>query len=219
MKNKNLFSKLKQIISTKEKLISIISLVFTLLFSIYNRIIGAIRESLWHEAISIYYFVLVTIKFIILIYIMKSKTTDKDVLVFKIVKVLLIVLNILLIVPITLMIFNKRIVEMSFVFSIVIAVYVTFKTTKSIINYVKKRKEDTLTKELKVIDLTDCVVSILTLQNTLISVNSNGFDEGLYHLTIISSFIGFAFNVFIVSTLKPVLNKRQTIEQTESVDR
>ena len=83
----------------------------------------------------------------------------------------------------------------------------------------KKRKEDTLTKELKVIDLTDCVVSILTLQNTLISVNSNGFDEGLYYLTIISSFIGFAFNVFIVSTLKPVLNKRQTIEQTESVDR
>ena len=178
MKIKESFINLKEKINRQENILNIVSLVLTLLFSFYNRIIGAIKESLWHESISIYYFVLVVIKAIIVIYKLKSKDRTKDVLIFKVTKCLLLLLNVLLIVPIVLMIFNKRLVEISFVFSLVIALYVTLKTIKSITNYIKNKKEDTLTKELKVIELTDCVVSILTLQNTLIAINSDGFDEG-----------------------------------------
>lgn len=202
MKIKESFINLKEKIKRQENILNIVSLVLTLLFSFYNRIIGAIKESLWHESISIYYFVLVVIKAIIVIYKLKSKDRTKDILIFKVTKCLLLLLNTLLIVPIALMIFNKRLVEISFVFSLVIALYVTLKTIKSITNYIKNKKEDTLTKELKVIELTDCVVSILTLQNTLIAINSDGFDEGLYYLCIISSITGFIFNIFIIIVLK-----------------
>ena len=202
MKIKESFINLKEKIKRQENILNIVSLVLTLLFSFYNRIIGAIKESLWHESISIYYFVLVVIKAIIVIYKLKSKDRTKDVLIFKVTKCLLLLLNVLLIVPIVLMIFNKRLVEISFVFSLVIALYVTLKTIKSITNYIKNKKEDTLTKELKVIELTDFVVSILTLQNTLIAINSDGFDEGLYYLCIISSITGFVFNIFIIIVLK-----------------
>lgn len=191
-------------INKQKKLITILSLILTLLFSIYNRIIGVIKESLWHESISIYYFTIILIKSIILIYINKSNDRKHDSTIFKITKVLLLILNILLIVPITLLILNKRAVQMSLIFSIVIALYVTIKTTKSIINYLKNKKtQDILIKQLLVIDLTDVVVSILTLQNTLITVNG-GYDQTLYYLTIISSFIGFCINMFLIIKTKPV---------------
>lgn len=191
-------------INKQKKLITILSLILTLLFSIYNRIIGVIKESLWHESISIYYFTIILIKSIILIYINKSNDRKHDSTIFKITKVLLLILNILLIVPITLLILNKRAVQMSLIFSIVIALYVTIKTTKSIINYLKNKKtQDILIKQLLVIDLTDVVVSILTLQNTLITVNG-GYDQTLYYLTIISSFIGFCINMFLIIKTKLV---------------
>lgn len=191
-------------INKQKKLITILSLILTLLFSIYNRIIGAIKESLWHESISIYYFTIILIKSIILIYINKSNDRKHDSTIFKITKALLLILNILLIVPITLLILNKRAVQMSLIFSIVIALYVTIKTIKSIINYFKNKKtQDILIKQLLVIDLTDVVVSILTLQNTLITVNG-GYDQTLYYLTIISSFIGFCINMFLIIKTKPV---------------
>lgn len=203
MKINKLYLKLKTEISKRRTLITILSLCFTVLFSIYNRIVGIVKESLWHETISIYYLVLVIVKSIILIYIHKSIDRNKDLVVFRVVKVLLIILNLLLIVPISLMVLNKRLVEMSLILSIAVALYVTIKTTKVIISFVRKRKEeDILLKELKVIDLMDVVVSILTLQNTLISVNSPGFDEGLYYLTIGSSFVGFAINLLLVFMLR-----------------
>ena len=181
----------------------ILSLVLTLLFSIYNRIIGAIKESLWHESISIYYFILVLIKSIILIYISKSKNRSKDKIIFYLTKTLLFLLNMSLIIPIVLMILNKRIVKMSFIFSIIIALYVTIKTTKSIVLFIKRRKEkDVLLKELKVIDLIDSVISILTLQNTLISINSNEISLELYYITFISSFLGLIFNLYLIINLK-----------------
>lgn len=203
IKIKELYINIRNQITKRKKLIIILSLVFTLLFSIYNRIIGAIKESLWHESISIYYFSLVIIKSIIYIYIKNTKNRKHELVVFKITKILLFVLNLLLIVPITLMVFNERPVEMSLIFSIAIALYVTIKTTKTIINYVKKRENnDILIKEIRTIDLMDVVVSILTLQNTLILVNG-GINSGLQILTIISSLAGFIINIIIILLLKP----------------
>ena len=203
MKINKLYLKIKTEVVKRKKLITILSLCFTVLFAIYNRIVGIFKESLWHETISIYYLMLVIVKSIILIYIYRAKNRTKDLVVFRIIKVLLCILNLLLIVPITLMVLNKRLVEMSLILSIAVALYVTIKTTKVIISFVKKRKEkDMLIKQLNIIDLMDVVVSILTLQNTLISVNSTGFDEGLYYLTIGSSFVGFVINLLLVFMLK-----------------
>ena len=95
---------------------------------------------------------------------------------------------------------------MSLILSIAIALYVTIKTTKVIINFIKKRKEiDILFKQLRLIDLIDVVVSVLTLQNTLIAVNSDGYDFGIYYLTISSSIIGLLINMMF--TLKLTYNQ------------
>ena len=70
------------------------------------------------------------------------------------------------------------------------------------VDQIRQLQKDILIKQLNIIDLMDVVVSILTLQNTLISVNSVGFDEGLYYLTIGSSFVGFVINLLLVFMLK-----------------
>lgn len=199
----NIWSRVKN-----SKILTISPLVMTMLFAIYNRIVGVIKESLWHESISIYYLLLVSIKAIIIIYIYKSKERTKDKLIFRLTKALLIILNILLVVPIVLMIFNRRIVQISVTLSIAIAAYVTLKTVKVIINFVKNRKEnDILLKELRVIDIMDVVLSILTLQSTLIAVNSVEFDPSLFYLTIGSSIAGLLINLVLIILLRQKRDK------------
>ena len=203
MKISNFFSNIKAQLTKRKNLLLVLSLVFTLIMSVYNRIIGALTQSLWNESISIYYFVLVGVRSIILGYIHKSKSRKHDGTVFVLTKVMLFVLNVLLIVPIILMITNKRPVEIDLIFSIAIALYTTIKTTTTIMGLVKTRKErDVLQRELKIINLMDMVVSILTLQNTLISVNSVGFDPSMYYLTIASSIAGWLVNMYFLVTLK-----------------
>lgn len=197
MKNNKLISILKTKLTTVNSLI--LSVIFTLLFAIYNRIVGIFNESLWNESVSIYYFALTIIKSIILISYYKQTNIENQKRIFQVTKVLLFISNLLMIVPLILMIINKRMVEASLIFSIGIALYVTIKTTISIIRFFKKETCDSiLLKQIKTIDLIDVVFSILTLQNTLISVNSSEFDIGLYYLTIVSSIVGLIINFYLI---------------------
>ena len=76
---------------------------------------------------------------------------------------------------------DKRLVDMTLIPSIAIALYVTIKTSVAITQFVKRRNKDNiLFKELRTINLMDVTVSILTLTNALISVNTTEFDIGLY---------------------------------------
>ena len=68
---------------------------------------------------------------------------------------------------------DKRLVDMTLILSIAIALYVTIKTSVAITQFVKS-------KELRTINLMDVTVSILTLTNALISDNTTEFDIGLY---------------------------------------
>ena len=203
MRIKDYYLKTKNTIEENRKIIYICSLIFTLAFSIFNRILGIVKESVWHETISIYYFILVIIRGILILYIYKSNTKEKEVLVYRVIRILLVVLNILLIFPIVLLIMNKRVVEMTLIPSIAVALYVTVKTSVTITQFVKKRKEEhVLFKELRTINLMDVTVSILTLTNTLIAVNSTEFDIGMYYLTIAVSIVGFAVNIFLLTRLR-----------------
>lgn len=203
MKIKEYYLKIKNSFEVNRKSIYICSLIFTLAFSIFNRILGIVKESIWHEAISIYYFVLVLIRGIVILFIYKCKTKEKEILVYRFIKILLVILNILLIFPIVLLIINKRVVEMTLIPSITVALYVTIKTSVTITQFIKKRKEkNILYRELRTINLMDVTVSILTLTNTLIAVNSTEFDVGMYYLTIAVSFVGFAVNIFLLTRLR-----------------
>ena len=203
MKIKVCYLKTKNTIEENRKIIYIYSLIFTLAFSIFNRILGFVKESIWHETISIYYFILVIIRGILILYIYKSKTKEKEIIIYRLIKVLLVILNTLLIFPIVLLIMNKRIVEMTLIPSIAVALYVTVKTSVTITQFVKKRNEENvLFKELRTINLMDVTVSMLTLTNTLIAVNSTEFDIGMYYLTIAVSIVGFVVNIFLLTRLR-----------------
>ena len=203
MKIKEYYSKLKAIFEENRKNLYIGSLIFTLLFSVFNRILGMVKHSIWHETISIYYFILVIIKGILILFIYKNNLKEKEVKVYIIIKILLVVLNLFLIIPIVLLIMGKRLVEMTLIPSIAIALYVTIKTSITITQFVKRRNDDNvLFKELKTINLMDATVSILTLTNTLISVNAAEFDIRLYYLTIAVSIVVFVVNSFLLIGLK-----------------
>ena len=162
-----------------------------------------VKHSIWHETISIYYFILVIIKGILILFIYKNNLKEKEVKVYIIIKILLVVLNLFLIIPIVLLIMGKRLVEMTLIPSIAIALYVTIKTSITITQFVKRRNDDNvLFKELKTINLMDATVSILTLTNTLISVNAAEFDIRLYYLTIAVSIVVFVVNSFLLIGLK-----------------
>ena len=203
MKIKEYYRKLKTFFEENRKKVYVVSLIFTLLFSVFNRILGMVKHSIWHETISIYYFILVIIKGILILFIYKNNSKEKEVKVYKLIKILLVLLNLFLIIPITLLIMDKRLVEMTLIPSIAIALYVTIKTSVSILQFVKSRNGDQiLFKQLRTINLMDVTVSILTLTNTLISVNTTEFDIGLYYLTIAISIVGFGVNIYLLARLK-----------------
>ncbi len=203
MKIKDYYIKTKNVIEENRKSIYVYSLIFTLAFSIFNRILGIVKESVWHETISIYYFILAIIRGILIRYIYKSNTKEKEILIYRFIKILLVILNTLLIFPIVLLIMNKRVVEMTLISSIVVALYVTIKTSVTITQFVKKRKEENiLFRELRSINMMDVIVSILTLTNTLIAVNSTEFDIGMYYLTIAVSIVGYTVNIFLLTRLR-----------------
>ena len=178
------------------------SITFTMLFSIYNRIIGIIKMSLWHESISIYYLVLALIKIFIYATIRKKPILKSNKRYHIIVKAVLYASNLLVLTPVILMLANKRTVDISLDFSVAIAFYVTVKTATAIINFIKNKRGNIFVAEFKTIELMDSVISIITLQNTLILVNGSYIDHSTYYLSLIISVIGILFNFYLVYRMK-----------------
>ena len=100
------------------------------------------------------------------------------------------------------MLTDRRSVDVSISFSIAIAIYVFFKTTSSIINFLKNKRGNIFVAEFKTIELMDSVISILTLQNTLILINGSFLDQTTYYISLIVSAIGVLFNFYLVYRMK-----------------
>ena len=183
----------------------VISIIVTFLFTVFNAFIGIYYLSIWHGTISVYYMFLVIIKLIILINESKIKNKEEDVKtssrlkVFYITFILLVILDASLIAPITVMAFNERNFNFGLIPAISVASYTTYKIVITIITYKRNRKNENISiRELKTLDLIDAIISILTLQNTLIIAN-DGFDESMLILTYITSF--FAIILIIVISI------------------
>ena len=102
---------------------------------------------------------------------------------------LLLILNISLIVPISMMVRQQKPVSLTLIPAIAMAAYTTYKVTMASVNLKRRRaSSDSLVWLLRTISFIDALVSILTLQNTLIMVNSAGEDLSMLPLTAITSF-------------------------------
>ncbi len=180
-----------------------LSLLITVGFAAYNGYLGIASLSLWHGSIAIYYILLALIRGIILISERKNKARLRT---FRISSCFLLLLNIALICPIALMVMFEKPVSMGKIPAIAMAAYTTYKIIMASVNFGSKKKKlsgNILISELRAISLIDAIVSVLSLQNTLIMVE--GGAENMLTLSAITS--GAMYALVLVITIRLLMTK------------
>ena len=193
---------------------SLCSLGITVLFALYNGFLGVRLLSVWHGSICGFYLLLVLIRGSILFAERKSKGKPDNekahtrYKAFIISTVMFLLLNLALICPIVLMVKFERPVNMGLIPAISMAAYTTYKVTMASIHFrgQKNRKHNNiLIAELRTINFIDAMVSILTLQNTLIMVNSTKSGAGnMLTPSAISSAVIYIIIMFVTIRLLTV---------------
>ena len=179
----------------------------TALFALYSGYLGVRFGSVWHGSIGIFYLLLMVIRGMILL-TEKSNRTRLDAeqnrcrrRTFLISSVLLLVLDLALIVPISMMVVLDKPVSMGLIPAITMAAYTTWKITMASIHIGRQRRRPSgniLVAELRTVNFIDALVAILTLQNTLIMVKRTTADENaMLPLSAVSSGVIYAAIVAI----------------------
>lgn len=194
---------------------SIDSLGITILFALYNGFLAVNLLSIWNGSICIYYLFFMVIRGMVLMternnikrnHKQKDKFRQRT---FVISSIMLLVLNFVLIVPISIMVLFKKSVNMNRISAIAIATYTTYKIIMTSINFQKrKHSNNILVQELCIINFIDALVSILTLQNTMIMVMQDGEINDMFILSALSSAITLVVIIFIsVANLSKALKR------------
>ena len=193
--------------SFKTLISSTASLCVTILFALYHGFLGLAASSIWHVSICVFYLLLVVIRGIILLteYRIKSEREEEKQRrrrkTFLITSVLLLLLNLSLMLPISLMVLLQNQVNIGKIPAIAMAAYTTYKITMALIHIRRQKIYHVLIRELRTINLIDALVSILTLQSTLIMVNSGPAEEtNMLTLSSISS--AAIYIVIIIVTVR-----------------
>lgn len=183
------------------------SLAVTLFFAFYNGFLGIYHASLWHGTICVYYILLTVLRGSIIIaakrLAVREAREEARNKAFLSITLLLLILNISLIVPISIMVRQQKAVSLTLIPAITVAAYTTYKVIVASVN-LRKRKasSDILVWLLRTISFIDALVSILTLQNTLIMVNSDGENLSMLPLTaIISALVWIAVLLLSVHSI------------------
>lgn len=156
---------------------TILSLILGVGFVAYNAVAGLIYHSVWNGSISVYYGFLIVIRVVILIselYLHKKDLSDTEkelfrTKVFIAEGVLLLLLNVALIAPVTILALSKKHVSMPMWVAIADACYTFYKVIACIYSFIKHRKNSNLSiKGIKRLNLTCATISTLSLENTMI---------------------------------------------------
>ncbi len=168
------------------------SFAVTVAFALYNGYLGIDHHSLWHGTICVYYIILAMLRGLIIaaehrLSALQNPEKKRN-RAYLASSVLLLLLNISLIVPIAIMVKQQKPVSMTLIPAIAMAAYSTYKITVSSINLKRRnRSANGLIRLLRTIHFIDALVSILTLQNTLIMVSSASVERSMLPFTAISS--------------------------------
>lgn len=187
---------------TRIKILSLIlNVIIPFSFALYNGIFGIIYHSIWHGSISLYYLLLLTVRIILLFSEKKAKISNDNKLrkrAFITSFVIMLIMNLALILPTILMILDKKEINVGLVPSIAIATYTTYSIVMSVINLKRTKNSNNLIEiNLKIVSFCNSLVSILSLQNTLIVVNG-GYDNDLVTLSVISSAGILSLMLFVI---------------------
>ena len=186
------------------------STLVTFAFAVFNGILGIMSGSAWYISIAIYYAMLCAIRSFL---ILSGRSGSDGRRIQIIASASLLLLDTSLGAPIAFLIRNQKPLSanMTFVLSITIAAYTTFKITMAAVNQARKRKKSSnkLVRILRTINFIDALVSVLVLQNTLILVNSTDGGASMKSLTIITgtaiwlAIIALSASTFISAVRRP----------------
>ena len=181
------------------------SVLVTAVFAAYNGFLGVAHGSAWHCGICIYYALLILVRCMVLL-LPKLTAARKDRResgtdgnrVLLIPACLLFLINLSLVVPFTLMVMQERPVVLTLIPAVAMAAYTTYKVTVSTMNLKRKNTSSNLSvRFLRMINFMDALVSIATLQNTLIMVSARSGRDEMLPLTAVSSALLWAATVYL----------------------
>ncbi len=212
---KQLIEKWKTDYDFKTLVSASVSLAVTVLFAFYNGFLGIYHASLWHGTVCVYYIVLIILRGILIATEMNADSGSGHESIIKRVYLrtsfLLLLLNMTLVVPITLMIKMQKPVSLTLIPAITTAVYTFYKVALASINLKKSRNaSNSLLRLLRTISFIDALVSVLTLQNTLIMISSKGENMGILPFTIVTSTMIWlaVFILSIAAAVKGIISLR-----------
>ena len=192
----------------------------TALFALYNGYLGLRYGSVWHGSIGIFYLLLMVIRGMILLTEKRNQTRpDAEqnrcrCRTFLISSLLLLVLDLALILPISMMVLLDKPVSIGLIPAITMATYTTWKLTMASIHIGRQRRRfggNILVAELRTVNFIDALVAILTLQNTLIMVSRTTTDENaMLPISAVSSAVIYA--VIVAITIQML---RKGLRQTD----
>lgn len=157
------------------------SFTLTVIFALYNGFLGVHHHSIWNGSICAYYIVLSLIRGVLIwaedrIY-RKNTKAEREMRkqVFHFTSAALLVLNLAMFVPISLLVQLEKPVNMGLIPVLAMAAYTVYKLVFACLNYRKRRaSSNVFVKELRSINLIDALLSIISLQNALISYAGGG---------------------------------------------
>ena len=193
-----------------EKIVVIILLLTTPAFAAYNLFLGVAHGYGFGYAIAGYFFFFTLVKTIIALPVKRNddETVGKsDLTRAKISSWLMFVVNLSLAAPISVMVLGKRTYDLGIIPAIATAAYCTIKVTLAVRSYFKKQTTSPLFVAKKASSLVDSLVSVLTLQSTLIIANGGANDPDMRVLSAVSSFFLFALIIFVSVYLQISLKK------------
>lgn len=196
----------------KTLFVSVFSTFITLIFAVYNAYLGLKYRDSFATGISIYYLLLVIIKFSTIIIEKKIllKAEEEKINIrhknYIISSCLIFFIDVCLIAPIIIRVINPSNVNFGIIPAITMACYSTYKIIFAILNYKRSiNSQNPTTILIRTINVIDASVSILTLQHTLIMVN-DGMSYEMRILSLITS-ITFIIVIIIFSIISFIRNK------------
>ena len=165
------------------------SMLVTAAFAVYNGWLGVAHASPWHGGICVYYILLFLLRLIVIRAERASGgsggSRDRAVLAAS---ALLLLLNLCLIGPFYLMVRSRKPVALTLVPAIAMAAYTTYKVTMAAINLRRRRRSgNRRVRFLRTVNFIDALLSIVTLQNTLIMVVGEGDVQSMLPLVATTS--------------------------------
>lgn len=176
---------------------STLSFFVTIAFAGYNIFLGVSYQSAWNIGIAIYYALLVCIRACILFsekrfhkkYLTDEQKEPARKNLFLMQSIFLFIIDLALIAPISLMVMQEKEIHFTAIPAIATAAYTTYKIILSTRSIIKTRKQKNLSvRILKNISFVDALVSVLSLQYTLIMTFGNGIEGEMLTLCATTSF-------------------------------